>query len=87
MSASMVVQRSLSLIDLGGGRQSSVTSATAVGSNTNSKLQFFIIVGNEKFAGLVHPYFSRVLPPNQDMGIRERTRYRQTGERHDEDRD
>ncbi len=48
----------LILDDLGGGRQSSVPSEAAVGSNTNSKLQFFIIVGNETFAGLVHPYFT-----------------------------
>ncbi len=39
----------LSLMTFGGGRQSSVTSETAVGSNTNSKLQFFVIVGDEKF--------------------------------------
>ncbi len=42
----------LILDDVGGGRQSSVTSETAVGSNTNSKLQFFIIVGNEKLPAL-----------------------------------
>ncbi len=29
-----------------------MTSETAVGSNTNSKLQFFIIVGEETFAGV-----------------------------------
>ncbi len=44
----------LILADLRGGRQSSMTSKTAVRSNKNSKMQFFIVVGDEKFARLLH---------------------------------